>query len=78
MLQILKKLFSFATVWSLFACTTPYYGYNADAWAAFSEQEQLMIKAEYAPILKLREEQKHADILEQRQQQIIKRGMGNK
>lgn len=59
------------------ACATPYYGHSTEEWAALSEHEQAAIKVEYAAILKLREDQKHSDILEQRRQQIIKRGADN-
>ena len=77
-MRILNTLFALITMLALGACTTPYYGYSAEQWAAFSEQEQAVIKAEYEQILKIREDQKHADILEKRTQQIIKRGASGK
>ena len=74
MLHALKKCFSLSLVLTLVACATPYYDHSAKEWAALSEAEQAVIKAEYAEILKLREDQKHSDILDKRVEEIMRRG----
>ena len=56
-------------------CSTPYYGYSKEDWNSLSEEERIAIKKEYQSIIDSNREQQHKDILDERTQSIIDRGV---
>jgi len=60
---------------SLQGCSTPYYGHSKSEWDKLSEEEQIAMKKEYQLIIDSKKEQKHKNIIDERTQSIIDRGV---
>ena len=58
------------------ACANPYYGYSKEEWDKLSEQQQQAVKKEYAEMLKKKKDLEHDQLLRERDEQIIRRGLG--
>lgn len=55
-------------------CVAPYYGYSENEWNNLSENKKRATKAEYQQIIDAKKSQQHADLINERKQQIINRG----
>ena len=58
------------------AYANPYYGYSKEEWDKLSEQQQQAVKKEYAEMLKKKKDLEHDQLLRERDEQIIRRGLG--
>ena len=60
----------------LCACSsTPNYGYSNHDWENLSEQEKNHARAEYDQMIKLKNEQRHRDLIMDQRDKIIERGL---
>ena len=66
-------LFSLVT---LVACANSYYGYSKEEWDKLSEQQQQAAKQEYEEMLQKKKDLEHDQLLRERDEQIIRRGLG--
>ena len=58
------------------ACADSHYGYSKEEWDKLSDQQQRMVKKEYEAILKKNKDLEHDQLLRERDEQIIRRGLG--
>lgn len=63
-------------VLSFVACANPYYGYDKEEWEKLSEEQQQTIKQEYEEMLKKKKDWEHDQLLRERDEQVIRRGLG--
>ena len=70
---IVWVLFTALSLTGLAGCATSYYGYSESEWHKLSEEEKAKTKADYERIIQDRQDQKHRDIIRQRDEQIIDR-----
>ena len=60
----------------LFAgCATPYYGYSKEEWQKLSTEEKKAAQTEYDEIINFKYRQEHEDQFDDRNHQIIYRGV---
>ena len=58
------------------ACVSNYYGYCKEEWDNLSPEQQQAAKQEYEEILKEKKDWEHDQLLRERDEQIIRRGLG--
>ena len=58
------------------ACASSYYGYSKEEWDKLSEEQKQAAKQEYEEILKKKKDLEHDQLLRERDQQVIRRGLG--
>ncbi len=63
-------------IMSFTACASPYYGYNKEEWEKLSPQQQQVVKKEFEEIQKKKKDLQHDQLLRERDEQIIRRGLG--
>lgn len=56
-------------------CMKPYYGYSENEWIKLSDQEKKAVKLEYQQIINAKNSQRHADLVEERKQEVIDFGV---
>ena len=64
------------SVLTLVACANSYYGYSKEKWDKLSEQQQQAAKQEYEEMLQKKKDWEHDQLLRERDEQIIRRGLG--
>ena len=64
------------SVFTISVCASPYYGYSKEEWDKLSEQQQQVVKKEYEDMLKKKKDLEHDQLLRDRDEQIIRRGLG--
>ena len=64
------------SVLAISACASPYYGYSKEERNKLSEQQQLVAKKEFADMRKKKKELEHVQLLREREEQVIRRGLG--
>jgi TRAP-type C4-dicarboxylate transport system substrate-binding protein len=60
----------------LTACANSYYGYSKQEWDKLSAEQQQAAKQEYEEILKRKKDLEQDKLLRDRDEQIIRRGLG--
>ena len=60
------------------ACATPYYGQTKNEWDKLPEKDQKAIQTEYDEIIFYKNQQQHQNRIEDRRQQVIRRGVNYK
>ncbi|NNF96044.1 MAG: hypothetical protein HKM94_03845 [Halobacteria archaeon] len=63
------------SVLTFVACANPYYGYSKEEWDKPSEQQQT-VRKEYEEMLKKKKDWEHDQLRRERDEQIIRRGLG--
>ena len=58
------------------ACANSYYGYSKKEWDELTQQQRQVAKKEYEEILKKKKDLEHDQLLRERDEQIIRRGLG--
>lgn len=58
------------------ACVSSNYGYSEEKWNALSPEQQQAAKQEYEEILKQKKDWEHDQLLRERDEQIIRWGLG--
>jgi TRAP-type C4-dicarboxylate transport system substrate-binding protein len=58
------------------ACANSYYGYNKEVWDRLSVEQQQAAKQEYEEILKKKNDWEQDQLLRERDEQVIRRGLG--
>jgi len=58
------------------ACATSYYGYSKEEWDKLSVEQQQAAKQEYEEILKKKNDWEQDQLLRERDEQVIRRGLG--
>ena len=58
------------------ACASDHYGYSKEEWDKLSPEQQQAAKQEYEEILKKMKDWEHDQLLRERDEQIIRRGLG--
>lgn len=58
------------------ACASSYYGLSKEEWDKLSPEQQQAAKQEYEEILKKKKDLEHDQLLRERDEQIIRRGLG--
>lgn len=66
----------FFLVLMITACASSNYGYSKEKWNALSPEQQQAAKQEYEEILKQKKNWEHDELLRERDEQIIRRGLG--
>lgn len=61
---------------TLVACANSYYGYSKEEWDNLSEQQQQAAKQVYEEMLQKKKDLEHDQLLRERDEQIIRRGLG--
>jgi TRAP-type C4-dicarboxylate transport system substrate-binding protein len=61
---------------AIMACANSYYGYSKEEWDKLSPEQQQAAKQEYEEILKKKKDLEHDQLLRERDEQIIRRGLG--
>jgi mRNA-degrading endonuclease RelE of RelBE toxin-antitoxin system len=64
------------SVLAISACANPYYGYTKKEWDKLSEQQRQTAKKEFAEMQKKKKDLEHDQLLRERDEQIIRRGLG--
>jgi TRAP-type C4-dicarboxylate transport system substrate-binding protein len=74
----MKRLSHFILLFALaiMACANSYYGYSKEEWDKLSPEQQQAAKQEYEEILKKKKDLEHDQLLRERDEQIIRRGLG--
>lgn len=57
------------------ACANSYYGYSREEWDKLSPEQQLAAQQEYEEILKKKKDWEHDQLLRERDEQVIRRGL---
>ncbi len=58
------------------ACANPYYGYSKEEWDKLSDQQQQAAIKEHAEMQRKKKDWEHDQILRERDEQVIRRGLG--
>jgi TRAP-type C4-dicarboxylate transport system substrate-binding protein len=58
------------------ACANTYYGYSKEEWDKLSPEQQQAAQQEYEEILKKKKDWEHDELLRERDEQVIRRGLG--
>ena len=58
------------------ACASDHYGHSKEEWDKLSPEQQQAAKQDYEEILKKKKDWEHDQILRERDEQIIRRGLG--
>ena len=58
------------------ACASSYYGYSQEEWDRLSPEQQQAARQEYEEILKKKKELEHDELIRERDEQVIRRGLG--
>jgi TRAP-type C4-dicarboxylate transport system substrate-binding protein len=57
------------------ACASSYYGYSKEEWDKLSPEQQQTAKQEYEEILNQKKDWEHDQLLRERDEQVIRRGL---